>query len=56
VLTIDNDLQDFALRAFPDHIKGAVVVSDVRTGGILAYVSKPGYDPNLFMQRSGGLG
>ncbi|HQB97434.1 MAG TPA: penicillin-binding protein 2 [Candidatus Cloacimonadota bacterium] len=51
VLTIDNDLQDFALRAFPDHIKGAVVVSDVRTGGILAYVSKPGYDPNLFMQR-----
>ncbi|MCK9557308.1 MAG: penicillin-binding protein 2 [Candidatus Cloacimonetes bacterium] len=51
VLTIDNDLQDFAYRAFPDHIKGAVVVSDVRTGGILAYVSKPGYDPNAFMQR-----
>ncbi len=51
VLTIDNDLQDFAYRAFPDHIKGAVVVSDVRTGGILAYVSKPGYDPNVFMQR-----
>lgn len=51
VLTIDNDLQDFANRAFPDHLKGAVVVSDVRTGGILAYVSKPSYDPNLFMQR-----
>jgi penicillin-binding protein 2 len=51
VLTIDNDLQEFADRAFPAHLKGAVVVSDVRTGGILAYVSKPGYDPNLFMQR-----
>ncbi len=51
VLTIDNDLQDFAYRAFPDHLKGAIVVSDVRTGGILAYVSKPGYDPNIFMQR-----
>lgn len=51
VLTIDNDLQDFAMRAFPAGIKGAVVVSDVKTGGILAYVSKPDYDPSLFMQR-----
>lgn len=51
VLSIDNDLQDFALRAFPNGIKGAVVVSDVQTGGILAYVSKPDYDPNVFMQR-----
>src|SRR5690554_642396 len=51
VLTIDNDLQDFAMRVFPDGIKGAIVVSDVRTGGILAYVSKPEYDPNLFMRR-----
>ena len=51
VLTIDNELQDFANRAFPAGIKGTVVVSDVRTGGILAYISKPDYDPNLFMQR-----
>jgi penicillin-binding protein 2 len=51
VLTIDNDLQDFATRAFPAGIKGAVVVTDVQTGGILAYVSKPDFDPNVFMQR-----
>ncbi|MCB5255779.1 MAG: penicillin-binding protein 2 [Candidatus Cloacimonadaceae bacterium] len=51
VLTIDNELQDFASRAFPAGIKGTVVVSDVSSGGILAYVSKPEYDPNLFMQR-----
>ncbi len=51
VLTIDNELQDFANRAFPAGIKGTVVVSDVRSGGILAYISKPDYDPNLFMQR-----
>lgn len=51
VLTIDNELQDFARRAFPAGIKGTVVVSDVHSGGILAYVSKPEYDPNLFMQR-----
>lgn len=51
VLTIDNDLQEFAQKAFPDYQRGAVVVTDVRTGGILAYISKPGYDPNVFMQR-----
>lgn len=51
VLTIDNDLQDFAIRAFPAGIKGSVVVSDVQSGGILAYVSKPDFDPNVFMQR-----
>ncbi|MCB5272007.1 MAG: penicillin-binding protein 2 [Candidatus Cloacimonetes bacterium] len=51
VLTIDNEMQDFANRIFPAGVKGTVVVSDVRSGGILAYISKPDYDPNLFMQR-----
>lgn len=51
VLTIDNELQDFARRVFPAGFKGTIVVSDVTSGGILAYVSKPEYDPNLFMQR-----
>ncbi|MCD8480007.1 MAG: hypothetical protein LRZ88_07135 [Candidatus Cloacimonetes bacterium] len=27
------------------------MVSDVQSGGILAYVSKPDFDPNVFMQR-----
>ncbi|PKN72672.1 MAG: penicillin-binding protein 2 [Candidatus Cloacimonetes bacterium HGW-Cloacimonetes-3] len=51
VLTIDNDLQEFVSGTFPDNMKGAVVVTDIRSGGILAYVSKPDYDPNLFMQK-----
>lgn len=51
ILSIDNDLQDFANQVFPPGLKGAIVVSDIKTGGILAYVSKPDYDPNLFMQR-----
>jgi penicillin-binding protein 2 len=51
VLTIDNDLQEFVSNTFPANMRGAVVVSDIRTGGILAYVSKPDYDPNLFMQK-----
>ncbi|MDP2173869.1 MAG: penicillin-binding protein 2 [Candidatus Cloacimonadaceae bacterium] len=51
VLSIDNDLQDFASSVFPPGLRGAIIVSDIKTGGILAYVSKPDYDPNVFMQR-----
>lgn len=51
VLSIDNDLQSYAASVFPGGAKGCIIVSDVKTGGILAYVSKPDYDPNLFMQR-----
>ncbi|PKN78425.1 MAG: penicillin-binding protein 2 [Candidatus Cloacimonetes bacterium HGW-Cloacimonetes-1] len=51
VLTIDNDLQEFVNQSFPANMRGAVVVMDVKTGGILSYISKPGYDPNVFMQQ-----
>ncbi|MDZ4121595.1 MAG: penicillin-binding protein 2 [Candidatus Cloacimonadaceae bacterium] len=51
VLTIDNDLQEFSEQAFPAGLRGAIVVMDVKTGGVLAYVSHPQYDPNIFMNR-----
>lgn len=51
VLSIDNDLQEFASSVFPEGRRGAIVVTDIPTGGILAYISKPDYDPNVFMQR-----
>ncbi len=51
VLTIDNDIQQYAESIFPAGMRGGVVVMDVKSGGILAYVSKPGYDPNLFMSK-----
>jgi penicillin-binding protein 2 len=51
ILTIDNDLQEYANEVFPSGVNGCIIVSDVRTGGILAYVSKPDYDPNVFMQK-----
>ncbi len=47
-LTIDIDLQILAEEAMEDY-NGALVAQDPRTGEILAFVSKPIYDPNLFV-------
>lgn len=46
-LTIDSRLQKFAQDAFGNH-SGAAVVLDVHSGEILAFVSVPSFDPNLF--------
>lgn len=47
-LTIDNNLQKVAWDALGDN-KGAIVAIDPETGGILAFVSKPGFNPNWFI-------
>jgi len=47
VLTIDAFLQETAWDALEGK-PGAVVVLDVRDGSILALVSSPSFDPNLF--------
>lgn len=47
-LTVDAKLQEIAERAFGDR-KGALVAIEPATGGILALVSVPNYDPNLFV-------
>ena len=47
-LFIDNELQKVALEAM-DGRRGAVVALDVKTGGVLAMLSTPSYDPNLFV-------
>ena len=44
-LTIDLGLQKAATDALGDRL-GAVVVTDVRNGGVLALVSSPAFDPN----------
>jgi penicillin-binding protein 2 len=48
VVTLDLELQKIAETAFGDY-KGALVAIDPRTGEILALVSRPGFDPNLFV-------
>jgi len=51
VLTIDLDLQRVAEQALGDQM-GAIVAIDPNTGYILAMVSHPAFDPNLF---TGGI-
>lgn len=48
VLNLDAQLQETVYRAFGD-FRGALVAIDPATGGVLAFVSKPGFDPNLFV-------
>jgi penicillin-binding protein 2 len=47
-LTLDVKLQEITEKAFGDR-KGALVAIDPENGGILALVSNPTYDPNLFV-------
>ena len=48
MLHVDSGLQRVASDALGDR-RGTVVAIDPKTGGILALVSKPSYDPNLFI-------
>ena len=47
-LTLDIRLQEVAERAFGER-RGALVAIEPATGGVLAFVSSPGFDPNLFV-------
>ena len=47
-LYLDAELQAVAEHAFGDYL-GGLVALDPNTGGVLALVSKPGFDPNLFV-------
>jgi penicillin-binding protein 2 len=51
-LTIDAKLQEIVEQAFGNR-KGALVAIEPATGGILALVSMPNYDPNLFVDGIG---
>jgi peptidoglycan glycosyltransferase len=46
-LTIDPQIQKLAYDLIPDGQRGSIVVTNPKTGAILAMVSKPSYDPNL---------
>ena len=47
--TLNYELQDIAYRSLSAY-QGAIIVSEVKTGNILAMVSKPDYDPNTIVE------
>lgn len=47
-LHLDLKLQQVAEQAF-GNFRGALVAIDPKSGGVLAYLSKPGFDTNLFV-------
>jgi len=49
ILSLDIKLQQVAEEAFGDR-RGAMVAIEPATGDILAFVSKPTFDPNLFVE------
>jgi penicillin-binding protein 2 len=46
-LTLDMEFQKAVEKRMADY-NGAVIVLDIQSGEVLALVSKPGFDPNLF--------
>jgi penicillin-binding protein 2 len=49
ILSVDIRLQQIVERAFGDR-RGALIAIEPATGDILAFVSKPTFDPNLFVE------
>jgi len=51
-LSIDATLQIVADYAFPDSLKGALIALNPKTGEVLAMISSPSVDPNIFSMSS----
>ncbi|WP_025916677.1 penicillin-binding protein 2 [Herminiimonas sp. CN] len=49
ILSIDMELQKIVEEAFGDRL-GALVAIEPETGDVLAFVSQPSFDPNLFVE------
>ena len=47
-LSLDIDLQKIATEALGEY-NGAVVAIEIKTGGVLVFASRPGFDPNPFV-------
>lgn len=47
-LSLDMELQKMAYEALENY-NGAVVAIEIETGGVLTFVSRPGFDPNPFV-------
>ncbi|QJC30032.1 penicillin-binding protein 2 [Enterobacteriaceae endosymbiont of Plateumaris sericea] len=49
ILNIDIKLQKYISSLIPNNVRSAIIVSDPKNGSILAMVSTPSFNPNLFI-------
>lgn len=47
--TMDLDIQQISESVFPEHHAGALVVMNPQNGDIISIVSRPGFDPAMFL-------
>lgn len=47
--TLDISLQKISEAVFPEELSGTIIVMDPNDGGLLALVSRPNFDPTIFL-------
>lgn len=47
--TIDSNVQEICENVFPSHYSGAFIIMDPKQGDIIAVVSRPNFDPAMFL-------
>ena len=48
--TIDIELQQLCERVFPEKLTGTFIIMDPHKGDILSLISRPNFDPSIFLQ------
>ncbi|NBX78522.1 penicillin-binding protein 2 [bacterium] len=48
--TLDLEMQKLAEQAFPEQDAGAMIILNPKTGDIKTLISRPGFDPTLFLK------
>lgn len=48
--TLNVELQDIVERVFPEGFSGTFIVMDPEDGGLLALLSRPSFDPTVFLE------
>jgi len=47
--TIDIDMQMVCEKIFPSHQTGSLIIMNPSDGALVAVVSRPNFDPNIFL-------
>jgi len=50
IITIDKKFQEIAESIMPDEYAGAFILLNPKTGALKSLVSKPGFDPSIFLK------